>query len=123
VYLGSGWSVPENWGVWSLDKKAAITLPLPAQTPKKLLIDTQAFIGGTQTSQDVEIWINGVPQAKAALTKRFGNQIEVLIPPSTLNNDKLKVEFVFPTAVSPKSLGIGIDERPLAIGLEAVTYE
>jgi hypothetical protein len=123
VYLGGGWSVPENWGVWSLDKKAVITLPLPAQTPKKLLIDAQAFIGATQTSQDVEVWINGAPQAKALLTKRFANQIEVLLPPSALNDDKLKVEFVFPTAVSPKSQGIGIDERPLAIGLEAVTYE
>jgi hypothetical protein len=123
VYLGSGWSVPENWGVWSLDKKAAITLPLPDQKPKKIVIDAQAFIGGTQTSQEVEIWINGASQAKAVITKRFDNQIEVLLPPSALNNDKLKVEFVFPTAVSPKALGIGIDERSLAIGLEAITYE
>ena len=33
VYLGGGWSVPENWGVWSLDKKASLTLPLPASAP------------------------------------------------------------------------------------------
>jgi hypothetical protein len=123
VYLGGGWSVPENWGVWSLDKKASITLPLPAQTPKKLIIDAQAFIGGSQTTQDVEIWMNGVLQVKVTLVKRFGNEIEVLLPTSALNSEKLKVDFVFPTAVSPKALGIGIDERPLAIGLEAVRYE
>jgi len=123
VYLGGGWSVPENWGVWSLDKRAAFTLPLPAQTPKKLVIDTQAFIGGAQTSQIVDIWLNGIQQTQAILTKRFGNQIEVLLPPSALINEKLKVEFAFPTAVSPRSLGIGIDERPLALGLEAVRYE
>jgi hypothetical protein len=123
VYLGSGWSVPENWGVWSLDKKASITLPLPAQTPKKLIIDAQAFIGGSQTAQDVEIWMNGTPQAKVTLVKRFRNEIEVSLPASVLNSEKLKVDFVFPTAVSPKALGIGIDERPLAIGLEAVRYE
>jgi len=123
VYLGSGWSVPENWGVWSLDKKASITLPLPAQAPKKLIIEAQAFIGGSQTAQDVEIWVNGAPQAKATLLKRFGNEIEVLLPASALNSEKLKVDFIFPTAVSPKALGIGIDERPLAIGLEAVRYE
>jgi hypothetical protein len=123
VYLGGGWSVPENWGVWSLDKKASITLPLPAQTPKKLLIDAQAFIGGSQNAQDVEIWINGVLQAKVTLLKRFGNEIEVPLPPSALNSEKLKVDFVFPTAVSPNALGIGIDERPLAVGLEAVTYK
>lgn len=123
VYLGSGWSVPENWGVWSLDKKASITLPLPAQAPKKLIIDAQAFISGSQNAQDVEIWINGAPQARATLVKRFGNEIEVPLPASVLNSEKLKVDFVFPTAISPKALGIGIDERPLALGLEAVRYD
>ena len=123
VYLGSGWSVPENWGVWSLDKKASITLPLPAQNPKKLIIDAQAFIGGSQTAQEVEIWINGALQAKATLVNRFGNEIEVSLPASVLNSEKLKVDFIFPTAISPKALGIGIDERPLTIGLEAVRYE
>ena len=98
-------------------------MPLPAQTPKKLIINAQAFIGGSQNAQDIEIWINGAPQAKVTLVKRFGNEIEVLLPVSALNSEKLKVDFIFPTAVSPKALGIGIDERPLAIGLEAVRYE
>jgi hypothetical protein len=123
VYLGGGWSVPEGWGVWSLDKKASITLPLPAETPKKIIIEAQAFIGGAQASQEVDILINGIPQAKAVLTKRYGNQIEVLLDPSILNSERLKIEFLFPTAISPKTLGIGIDERPLAIGLETVRYE
>ena len=123
VYLGGGWAVPEGWGVWSLDKKATITLPLPAQTPKKLIINAQAFIGGTQSYQEIDILINGVPQAKAVLNKRFGNQIEILLNPTILNSEKLKIEFLFPVAISPKALGIGIDERPLAIGLEAIRYE
>jgi hypothetical protein len=123
VYLGGGWSVPENWGVWSLDKRASLTLPLPAQTPKKLIINAQVFIGGSQTSQDIEILVNGVPQVKATLKKRFGNEIEVPLPASVLNSERLKVDFLFPTAVSPKTLGIGIDERPLGIGLEALRYE
>jgi hypothetical protein len=96
---------------------------LPAQTPKKLIINAQAFIGGSQNAQDVEIWINGAPQVRVTLGKRFGNKVEVPLPATVLNSEKLKVDFVFLTAVSPKALGIGIDERPLAIGLEAVTYE
>jgi hypothetical protein len=115
--------VPENWGVWSLDKKATITLPLPAVTPKKLVIDAQAFIGGTHTSQLIDIAINGVPQAQVILNKRFGNQIEIPLNSSMMNSGPLKLELQFPTAISPKALGIGIDERPLAIGLEAVRYE
>ncbi len=123
MYLGSGWSVPENWGVWSLDKKATITLPLPAVTPKKLVIDAQAFIGGTQTFQLVDIAINGAPQAQVVLNKRFGNQIELPLNTAIMNSGPLKLELQFPTAISPMALGIGIDERPLAIGLEAVRYE
>lgn len=123
VYLGRGWSVPENWGVWSLDEKASLELPLPAQTPKFLLIDAQAFVNGAHPEQVVEVWINGVHQANALLTKRFGNQIKVSLPSNILGSTRLKVEFVFPKAISPKALGVGSDERPLAIGLEAVRYE
>ena len=123
VYLGAGWSVPENWGVWSQSQKANFTLPLPAQTPKKLIIDTQAFVSGLHPTQEVDIWINGVFQKHVVLEQRFGNQIEVPLPSSIMNADKLKVDLVFPAAISPKALGIGIDERPLAIGLEAVRYD
>ena len=92
-------------------------------TPKKLVIDAQDFIGGTQTSQLIDIVINGVPQAQVILNKRFGNQFEVPLTSSMMNAGKLKLELQFPTAISPKALGIDIDERPLAIGLEAVRYE
>jgi hypothetical protein len=123
VYLGRGWSVPENWGVWSQDKKASLELPLPAQTPKVLLMDAQAFVNGAHPEQVVEVWINGVHQTTTALTKRFGNQINVNLSSNILSSGKLKVELIFPGAISPKALGIGSDERPLAIGLEAVRYE
>lgn len=123
VYLGAGWSVPENWGVWSLDKKARLELPLPAQMPKALVIDTQAFVTGAHPEQVVEVWVNGENQASAVLTQRFGNQIKVNLPSKVMSAGKLKLELVFPKAVSPKALGIGSDERPLAIGLEAVRYE
>ena len=87
------------------------------------MIDAQAFIGGTQTSQLVDMSINGVPQAQVILNKRFDNQIEIPLNPAIVNSRLLKLELQFPTAISPKALGIGIDERPLAIGLEAVRYE
>ncbi|WP_296969899.1 DUF6311 domain-containing protein [Polynucleobacter sp.] len=123
TYLGQGWSVPENWGVWSLNKNASLTLPLPAKNPQKLIIETQVFIGGAQKAQEVEVWVNGVLQKKATLTERFGNEIVVPLPSVVANSKQLKLDFVFPTAISPKALGIGIDERPLALGLEAIRYE
>jgi hypothetical protein len=67
-----------------------------------------------------DIWVNRYLQAQAILTKRFGNQIALPIPLTVLNNEKFKIDFSFPMAVSPKVLGIGIDVRPLGIGLEAL---
>ena len=69
------------------------------------------------------MWVNGVLQTKATLNKRFGNEIVISLTPAALDAKQLKIDFEFPTAVSPKALGIGIDERPLAIGLEAIRYE
>ncbi len=106
-----------------MDKKAVVQLSLPAKTPTTLVIKAQAFIGSSKTDQIVEIKVNGVPQKPALLTQRFGNVIEIPLNQSVLNANQLKVEFGFPTAASPKALGIGIDERPLAIGLESVRYQ
>ena len=123
VYLGAGWSVPENWGVWSLGKKAVIRMPLPAKIPSKLIIFTQAFIGGEHPTQLVNIAINGGDKHKFVLDKRYGNKIEISLPPSVIKSENLTLDFQFPSAISPKELGIGIDSRPLAIGLEVIYYE
>ena len=96
---------------------------MPAILPQKIVIESQAFIAGAQTNQVVEIWINGVKQTQNILTQRFGNQIEIPLPASIIKSEILRIDFVFPSAISPKALGIGIDERPLAIGLEVVRYE
>jgi hypothetical protein len=57
------------------------------------------------------------------LNKRFGNQIEISLTPTIINSGALKLELQFPTAISPKALGIGLDDRPLAVGLESIKYK
>lgn len=123
LYLGAGWSVPENWGVWSLSSKALIKLPLPAKTPEKLVISSQAFIAGGIQSQLVRIYINGVFQKEIALNNRHVNMIELPISESMLKGDSLILQMDFPTANSPKALGVGADDRILAIGLESIQYQ
>jgi hypothetical protein len=123
VYLGSGWSVPESWGVWSTGDRAYIAIPLPAQTPKKLSINAQAFINSAHPEQDVEILINGVFVKRVSLTKRLDNQIEINLPATILKSNSLKLELVFPNSTSPKKLAIGADERQLGIGLVSLSYD
>lgn len=126
AYLDNGWSIPENWGTWSMSERATLTIPLPATNPKKLIIFTQAFIVENHPHQNVNLIIHGKNSKQNlnfVLNKRFKNQVEINLLPSLLEGDNLKLEFEFPLAISPKALGIGNDTRLLAIGLEKIIYE
>ena len=53
---------------------------------------------------------------------RLKNSIEIPVPKEFLGGENLKIELQFPDAVSPQSLGIGIDSRKLSLGIESITY-
>jgi hypothetical protein len=122
VFLGPGWSVPENWGTWSIQKSASIQLPLPAKNPSSLSIQGQAFVLQSKPAQLIEIYINGRIMQKFTAIDRLKNSIVVPIPNEFLGGEGLKIEFQFPDAVSPQSLGVGIDSRKLGLGIESITY-
>ena len=53
---------------------------------------------------------------------RLKNSIVISIPKEFLGGEGLKIEFQFPDAVSPLSLGVGIDGRKLGLGIESIAY-
>jgi hypothetical protein len=122
VFLGPGWPVPENWGTWSIQKSASIQLPLPAKNPSSLSIQGQAFVLQSKPAQLIEIYMNGRLMQKFTAIDRLKNSIVVPIPNEFLGGEGLKIEFQFPDAVSPQSLGVGIDSRKLGLGIESITY-
>ena len=122
VFLGPGWSVPENWGTWSIQKRASIELPLPAQNPSSLSIQGQAFVLQSNPKQLIEIYMNGRLMQKFTAIDRLKNSIVISIPKEFLGGEGLKIEFQFPDAVSPQSLGVGIDGRKLGLGIESIAY-
>lgn len=123
VFLGPGWSVPENWGTWSIQKSASINLPLPAEDPKKIIIHTQAFIAGSHPQQHVKIYINQIFIKEVNLLERMNNSIEIPLPQAFNLQQKIKLQFEFPDTISPQALGLGIDTRPLAMGIEFIEFE
>ena len=123
VFLGPGWSVPENWGTWSIQKSASIQLPLPAEDPKKLIIHAQAFITDSHPQQRVNIYINQIFIKEVILLDRMKNRIELPLPQAFNVQQQIKLQFQFPDAISPQSLGLGIDTRPLAMGIEFIEFE
>ena len=114
--IGWGWSNPEGWGVWSDGYQAKLLLPLPQQTPNQLIFNVRPFISEVQPSQDMKIWIN---QQLAGTYRLSTPDSQIIIPLTAKMRERNYVEvlFQFTTSNSPKQLGLGEDERRLAIGL------
>ena len=121
-FLISGWSVPEKWGTWSMGNTAVIQIPLPALKPQGIKLDAQAFISSLHPFQEIEIWVNGRYIKKEICNMRLGNLMDIPLQGDLTQSGPLKIEFKLPKATSPKSLGIGSDTRPLAIGIESLRY-
>jgi hypothetical protein len=123
-FLKSGWSSSnEDWGIWSLGNEAKLSLFMPKNNPKYLLMDVRSFVNAKQPTQNVEITVDGQSAQKFSLSRFEDNQIKVRIPSSAFGKEWLDITFKLPNAVSPKALGMAPDDRILGIGLKNVVFE
>ncbi|WEN14946.1 hypothetical protein PY254_17215 [Rhodanobacter sp. AS-Z3] len=126
-WLASGWSTPENLGVWSNGLHAEIAIDA-RQLPhvkhdlrfsfKVVGLVTQAY-----PKQRVQVSMNGVASSHLTVTyPEGGAQLQLDVPASDLDAlRKIHIDFYLPDATTPKALGINGDERVLGIRLEALT--
>lgn len=118
--LKSGWSHPEEWGVWSVGEVATLLLPIKKNSIKdiSLQFDIQIFKGG-KAPQKIDILINDQYAKswnyadKRDLHKRF---IEFSLPKKP-SSEHLKISFKISNPVSPKELKLSRDARRLGIGI------
>lgn len=123
-FIKNGWyGEIESWGgIWSIDKRAALKLPLPTQKPKFLELVVSAFVSPSHPKQRVEIYFDGKPQKIVTLSEAGENHLVIPIPEDLLNTAYLEIQFSLPDAKSPKELGMGDDDRHLAIGMKSATF-
>ena len=69
-----------------------------------------------------EILIDGKYQMTAIIKTPDQTQIHIPLQENSLTSPYLNLELKFPDRVQPKKIGIGDDERELAIGLISVSY-
>ena len=123
IQLMSGWAYPESWGAWSITDKATLSLPkLPSNT-KSLILEARALVTTKHPEQMVKVMINGQLRSSASLTKEDDNQIIIPVQAGDFSNERLVVELQLPNLMSPIALGIGKDDRQLAIGLKSARYQ
>jgi choline dehydrogenase-like flavoprotein len=105
--LISGWSYPEELGIWT-DADQAV-LRLPRSGAKHLTIYGHAF-----RKSDVRLSINGIERycGPAAALMRKSFELD--------NSPDVEVIFTFPHLRSPKDDGESIDERTLGFFLERI---
>jgi len=123
VILMSGWAYPESWGAWSIADKATLSLPKPESNAKSLVLEVRALVSNKHPEQLVNVMMNGKLRVSTLLNIEDDNQILIPLEAGDLSSERLIVEFQLPSLVSPASLGMGKDERKLAIGLKSVRYQ
>lgn len=123
-FILKGWySEIESWGgIWSTDTQAIIRLPLPRAKAQSLELKALAFVSPQHPQQKMNFYINDQLQTTLLLSQSKDNHISIPIPNSAWNKSYLELKLDLPDAISPKALGMGNDERRLAIGLQSATY-
>jgi hypothetical protein len=124
--LGSGWSSPEPWGVWTNARSAHLRLgALAPRSMRKpvLRIAGRAYVSALAPLQRIRVSVDG--RALAETGVRFPEQqvrIDIPLSPRDLTSDYLELSLETPDAVSPNALGNSADTRLLAFGLQEAEF-
>ena len=120
----SGFSAPEQNGRWSNARTALIACPVPkliggGKPPTVAVLATQAFLQQLPL-QRLDISVNG----GAPTTFRYdaatpARLLELPLPPGAA---ALTLTLSLPDARTPRSLGLGTDERALGVMIRSVSF-
>lgn len=125
-YMGPGWSLPEDWGVWSESNRVVLYIPVD-DNASTIRIEARPFLASTLTGQRVQASINGKDAGTFLLTADSTPYLALDISETnrskTNHTSTLKLELRLPDAASPTDLGVGADPRKLGIGLNGLFVE
>jgi len=118
-----GFDLSEHGISWTQDElagfSASVAGPVPLDAILCLTVTARPFIQpGKIEHQQLFVFVNGLFVSFRTLTA--AEDMEFVLPSNAFASRGLCVEFVIPTASSPKSLGISQDIRKLGIAVTAV---
>jgi hypothetical protein len=121
-YLGSGWSSPEDDGVWSDGPSASLMFDLgsPPLTDLRFDFSLAVFQNASDAPREVGIeTIDGEVIDRWTLSAPAGDW-SIRIPASAWVGSRIDLRFHFDEAKSPSQLGLSADRRALSIKLRSV---
>jgi len=124
-YLRSGWALPEEWGVWSIEKKAVLNLLIPSAASKSLTLHYKAFVNPiTQPQIDFDVFINEKWFQKYRISQFEDNLLKIELNKAMHSEKYLSIEFRISNPVKPSAIGYNnADHRDLGIGLTTAVFE
>jgi hypothetical protein len=118
LLLSSGWSQPEEWGVWSIGKESTLLLRVAPEvlrgTRFKLFLKGRYYNGAEITG----VKINGEDFGWHILSNKSFD-----VPSELLVNGLLRLQLAHKTPISPYTLDKSNDQRKLKYGLSDIFLE
>jgi hypothetical protein len=123
-YLLFGWSTTmESFGVWSMDSRSGLTLPLPKEgSPKTLALELKAFVTAKNPELQFSVVMNGEPYKTFSLSSADNQLLTLPISPLAAKQGYVALHLIFTNPRSPQELGLSEDKRILGIGLKSVQF-
>jgi len=115
------WSNPEDWGVWSLGKRAKLELPMPLGKVNQLTLTANTMVSDAYKQLMLNIFIEDMPMISVVLNKPGGN--EILLPLPKTFNRPVNIEIEILNPISPQEIGLNSDIRKLGIGLVSARFD
>ena len=91
--------------------------------PKRLELQLKAFLGLKNLEQNVGLSINGNFYKKIKMVQDTNNFFEIPITDEMTKAGYILIDLELVNAVSPLSLGMGMDARTIAVGLIAAEFK
>jgi hypothetical protein len=122
-YIWYGWSATESQFRWTEAKEVALVFRVNEIRHMLLTMRVAAFVvQPVHPEQRVNITLNGRPLEQLSLDSSEPREVAIDLPADLLRSQN-SLEFALPDATSPRSLGLGGDDRPLGIAVYWIQFE
>jgi hypothetical protein len=123
--LLAGWHTPEDWGAWTEEPSATLSIRVPdAGKPAKLRIAGMAFLSPQDPTQTVTISIAGQAIGSLNFTAQQPRIEMAFDVPKELSSDsEIIVTLAVAKSYSPRQLGFSTDDRMLGFGLTDIAVD
>ncbi len=121
--VGSGWGLPEKNGAWTIGGSTRLVLPAFPPDSSRLEFNVSAFINDKNPELQLTILMNDSFQLQTTIKNSHQNHLEIPLPEVVEVNKFTSIEFKFDKFISPKTLGLGDDDRNLALFIHSMTIK